>query len=67
MKPIKKSFPTYARILKTRGTEKGDSRYSWTLDFAERRAKAREEMRPFQEEASQIGENVVDLKKLRCI
>ncbi len=47
-----KPFPSYARLLAQRGTPEGASRYSWTVDFAARRAKAREEMRPLLDEAA---------------
>jgi type I restriction enzyme M protein len=57
-------FPSYARMLKHLGTAKGDSRYSWTIDFAARRKKAREEMQPFFDEAARIKSEVVDLKEL---
>ncbi len=57
-----KLFPSYARMLQARGTAKGESRYSWTIDFAARRAKAREEMQPFLDEAAGIKAVVVDLK-----
>lgn len=53
------SFPSYARMLKGRG----DSRYSWTIDFAARRAQAREEMQPLLDEAARIKSEVVDLKE----
>ncbi|CAM5290086.1 hypothetical protein RLIN73S_01661 [Rhodanobacter lindaniclasticus] len=33
--------PSYARMLSRRGKPAGDSRYSWTVDFAARRAEAR--------------------------
>lgn len=56
-------FPTYARLLAQRGTAAGDSRYSWTVDFAARRAKAREEMQPLLDEAAGIKAEVVDLKE----
>lgn len=56
-------FPSYARMLKERGTSQGESRYSWTIDFSARRAKAREEMQPLLEEAAQIKAAVVDLKE----
>ncbi len=29
-------FPSYARLLKKRGTKAGESRYSWTVDFSAR-------------------------------
>lgn len=52
-------FPSYARLLASRG----DGRYSWTVDFATRRAKAREEMQPWQDKAAGIKAAVVDLKE----
>ena len=57
-----KLFPSYARMLKARGTAKDESRYSWTIDFAARRAQARHEMQPFLDEANRIKAAVVDLK-----
>lgn len=58
-----KPFPSYARLLPHRGTPKAESRYSWTIDFTARRAKAREEMRPLLDEAAEIKAEVVDLKE----
>jgi type I restriction enzyme M protein len=58
-----KPFPSYARMLTQRGTPAGDSRYSWTVDFAARRARAREEMQPLVDEAATIKAEVVDLKE----
>lgn len=58
-----KSFPSYARMLQQRGKPESDSRYSWTVDFAARRAKARSEMQPLLDEAAQIKASVVDLKE----
>jgi len=58
-----KTFPSYARMLAHRGTPKGESRYSWTIDFAARRAKAREDMQPFLDEAASMKAGVVDLKE----
>jgi len=52
-------FPSYARLLATRA----DSRYSWTVDFAARRAKVREDMQPLLDRAAAIKANVVDLKE----
>ena len=57
-----KPFPSYARMLKNHGAAKGESRYSWTIDFAARRKKAREDMLPFLDEAARIKSGVVDLK-----
>jgi type I restriction enzyme M protein len=56
-------FPSYAGLLPERGTARGESRYSWTVDFAARRAKAREEMQPLLDEAAVIKAEVVDLKE----
>lgn len=58
-----KTFPSYARMLQHHGSEKGNSRYSWTVDFAARRAKAREDMQPLLDEAATIKATVVDLKE----
>jgi len=61
-------FPSYARLLKKRGTKAAESRYSWTVDFAARRKQAREEMRPFREEAQRAKAEAVTLKeKLKAI
>jgi len=38
-----KAFPTFARLLAERGKPAAESEFSWTVDFAARRAKAREE------------------------
>ena len=56
-------FPSYASLLSRRGTPQGESRYSWTIDFAARRARAREEMQPLLDEAAGIKAEVVDLKE----
>ena len=58
-----KPFPSYARTLQHRGQAEGSSRYSWTVDFAARRAKAREEMQPLVDKAADIKAAVVDLKE----
>ena len=55
--------PSYASLLPKRGTPQGESRCSWTVDFAARRARAREEMQPLLEEAAGIKAEVVDLKE----
>ncbi|SFZ79556.1 N-6 DNA methylase [Chitinimonas taiwanensis] len=56
-------FPSYARMLQHHGQAEGASRYSWTIDFAARRAKAREEMQPLLDKAAEIKAAVVDLKE----
>lgn len=58
-----KPFPSYARMLAQRGKPEGASRYSWTVDFAVRRAMARAEMQPLLDDAAQIKATVVDLKE----
>ncbi|MDM0046936.1 N-6 DNA methylase [Variovorax dokdonensis] len=58
-----KPFPSYARQLARRGTPDADSRWSWTVDFSARRAKAREEMQPLMESAAELKAAVVDLKE----
>lgn len=58
-----KPFPSYARMLQKCGSENGNSRYSWVVDFAERRAAAREKMQPLLNEAAVVKAEVVDLKE----
>ncbi len=58
-----KAFPSYARMLKQRGKAAGESRYSWTIDFAARRADARARMQPLLEDAAQAKAAVVDVKE----
>ena len=58
-----KPFPSYARLLSSSGTPAGESRYSWTVDFADRRKVAREEMQPYLEEAAKLKGDVVTLKE----
>ena len=63
-----KPFPTYARLLKNRGTAKAESRYSWTVDFAARRKQAQADMQPHLAEVERITEEVVVLKeKLKAL
>ena len=58
-----KLFPSYARMLQQHGKPEGESRYSWTVNFAARRTKARAEMQPLLDKAAQIKAAVVDLKE----
>jgi type I restriction enzyme M protein len=58
-----KPFPSYARMLASRGTLAGESRYSWTIDFADRRKVASEEMQPYLEVAAKFKGDVVTLKE----
>jgi type I restriction enzyme M protein len=60
---IGQPFPTYARMLPHRGTSAGESRYSWTVDFADRRARARAEMEPLRAKATALKDEAVDLKE----
>ncbi len=63
-----KKFPSYARMLPYRATPDGESSYSWTIDFARRRADAREEMQPHLDKANEIKSGVVTLKeKLKAL
>lgn len=63
-----KPFPSYARMLLHQGKQEGESRYSWTVDFAARREQARLAMQPLIDEAAQVKAAVIDLKdKLRQI
>ena len=52
-------FPSYARMLASRG----ESRHSWTVDFAARRAKAREDMQPLLDQAAGLRAEVVGRKE----
>jgi type I restriction enzyme M protein len=56
-------FPSYARMLAHRGTKKGESRYSWTIDFAAKRKQAKAEMQPLMDEAAEVRGAIVDLKE----
>lgn len=56
-------FPSYARQLAQRGSPGAESRWSWTVDFAARRTKAREEMQPLVDGAAKHKAEVVDLKE----
>lgn len=58
-----KPYPSYARMLSQRGKPAGDGRYSWTVDFAAKRAHARAEMAPLVEKANGIKAEVVTLKE----
>jgi len=64
----KGEFPSYARLLSARGTPAAESRYSWTVDFADRRKKAREARKPHVAEAEAAKAEVVSLKeKLKAL
>lgn len=58
-----KPFPSFARLLAQRGSAAGESRYSWTLDFAERRRKAQAEMQPYLDESAKQKADLVVLKE----
>ncbi len=45
------------------GRPEGATRYSWTVDFSERRAKAREAMQPLLDKTAGIKVAVVELKE----
>lgn len=57
-----KPFPTFARLLAQRGTSGAESDFSWTVDFADRRTKAREEMAPYLTEVERLKLESVVLK-----
>lgn len=56
-------FPTYAKMLASRATPQGESRYSWTIDFAARRAEAKEKMQPHKDRVANLREQVIPLKE----
>ena len=66
-------FPTFARLLASRGTPEGESDFSWTVDFAARRAQARADMAPhlaevelLKAQAVALKEQLADLKKAQA-
>ena len=58
-----KPFPSFARLKDVRGTEKGEGRYSWAIDFSARKAKAREEMLPHKQTAMELRKLIVELRE----
>lgn len=58
-----KAFPSFASMLSKRGSSEGESDFSWTIDFAVRRAKAREGMAPHLEEVEKHKIEAVSLKE----
>jgi type I restriction enzyme M protein len=66
-----KEFPSYARMIENHGKHEGNSYYSWTIDFADKRAKAREAMQPFVDEIFKIKNEIIgqkeELKRLKLI
>jgi type I restriction enzyme M protein len=61
-----KPFPHYVRQLRLRDSKDASSRYSWSVDFAARRAEARVKMQPLLDDSARLKGEVVDLKaKLR--
>lgn len=55
-----KPYPTFARMLPKRGTKGSESRYSWTVDFTARRAKARKEMKPHLAEMEKVKLRIIE-------
>jgi len=58
-----KPFPAFARMLASRGTSVGESDFSWTIDFAARRAKARDDMAPYVAEVERRKLEAVGYKE----
>jgi type I restriction enzyme M protein len=58
-----KPFPSFARLLAKRGNAEAESDFSWTVDFSDRRAKAREDMAPHLAEVEQRKNEAVALKE----
>lgn len=56
-------FPSYARLLPHRGTPEGESRYSWSVDFAARRSAAHEQALPLRDKAAGMKVAVANLKE----
>lgn len=57
-----KPFPAFARMLAKYGTPEAESDFSWTVDFAARVAKARQEMAPHLSEVERQRNEAVILK-----
>jgi type I restriction enzyme M protein len=55
-------FPSFARLLPHHGKPEAESDFSWTVDFAARRAKAREDMAPHLAEVEKQKAEAVNLK-----
>ena len=55
-------FPSFARLLPQRGKPSAESDCSWTVDFAARRAKAREDMAPHLAEVEKQKAEAVNRK-----
>lgn len=45
------------------GTAQADSAFSWTVDFAERRAQAQVDMEPFKQQEAALKETLITLKE----
>lgn len=58
-----KPFPSFARMLEKRGTPEGESDFSWTVDIAARRAKARADMAPHLAEVENRKAEAVAMKE----
>lgn len=56
-------FPSFARLLAKRGEAQADSDYSWTVDFAARRAQAQADKAPHEAEAARCREQAVALRE----
>jgi type I restriction enzyme M protein len=64
----KGNFPSYARLLPSRGKPSSESRYAWTVDFAARRKQAREDRKPHQAAADKAKAEAVSLReKLKAL
>jgi type I restriction enzyme M protein len=59
---VGKPFPSFARLLPHHGKPEAESDFSWTVDFAARRAKAREDMTPHLAEVEKQKAETVRLK-----
>lgn len=57
-------FKHYFEMLPKHGTPEGDSEFSWTVDFAARRTRAREEAAPYKAEEERHKAIVVEQKEL---
>jgi type I restriction enzyme M protein len=58
-----KPYPSFARLLAKQGTAEAESDFSWTVDFAARRAQAQFDMQPLRDEVNQLTEALLPLKE----
>jgi type I restriction enzyme M protein len=61
--PLQEDTTSFANLLAARSTSKGDSRFSWTVDFSARRAEAQARMAPLRIQVEQHKSELVLLRE----